>query len=69
MLLTHIFDAQFEFLALAERSDNRDAIEALVDRFLQPTSLPTIQLAQGSRGGEVIEPQNKGLDVPRFYLI
>ncbi|KAI1167629.1 hypothetical protein F5B18DRAFT_600741 [Nemania serpens] len=46
-LLTHIFDARVEFLALAERSFDRDAIEALVDRFLEPTSLPMIQLPTG----------------------
>ncbi|KAI0913960.1 hypothetical protein F4823DRAFT_621928 [Ustulina deusta] len=39
-LLAHIFEAQNEFMALAERSADRDAIEALVDRFLQPTTLP-----------------------------
>ncbi|KAI0446224.1 hypothetical protein F4803DRAFT_568796 [Xylaria telfairii] len=48
-IIAHIFDAQNEFLALAETSGDRDAIEALVDRFLQPTSLPMIQLAQGAR--------------------
>ncbi|KAJ8123537.1 hypothetical protein ONZ43_g543 [Nemania bipapillata] len=43
-LLTHIFDAQVEFLRLAEKNADRDGIETLVDRFLQPTSLPMIQL-------------------------
>ncbi|KAI1116358.1 hypothetical protein F5Y14DRAFT_407858 [Nemania sp. NC0429] len=47
VLFTHIFDAQAELLALAERSVDRDAIEALVDRFLMPTSLPMIQLPTG----------------------
>ncbi|KAF2967651.1 hypothetical protein GQX73_g5932 [Xylaria multiplex] len=45
-ILGHIFDAQAEFLALAERSGDRDAIEALVDRFLQPGSLPNIEVTQ-----------------------
>jgi chromosome segregation ATPase len=48
-LLGHIFDAQAEFLALAATSANREAIEVLIDRFLQPTSLPAIQLAQGGQ--------------------
>ncbi|KAI0543909.1 hypothetical protein F4679DRAFT_566971 [Xylaria curta] len=48
-IISHIFDAQAEFLALAEKSGDRDAIEALVDRFLHPTALPRIQVAQGAR--------------------
>ncbi|KAI0875643.1 hypothetical protein GGS24DRAFT_281745 [Hypoxylon argillaceum] len=43
-LLTHIFEAQFAFLSLADKSADRDAIEALVEQFLEPTSLPMIQL-------------------------
>ncbi|KAI1428594.1 hypothetical protein F5Y12DRAFT_730731 [Xylaria sp. FL1777] len=46
-ILAHIFDAHTEFLAFAETSADRVAIEALVDRFLQPTTLPMIQPAQG----------------------
>ncbi|RWA09583.1 hypothetical protein EKO27_g5521 [Xylaria grammica] len=41
-ILSHIFDARNEFLALAEMSGDRYAIEALVDQFLQATSLPRI---------------------------
>ncbi|KAI0421348.1 hypothetical protein F5X98DRAFT_390514 [Xylaria grammica] len=41
-ILGHIFNARIEFLDLAERSGDRDAIEALVDQFLQATSLPRI---------------------------
>ncbi|KAI0540484.1 hypothetical protein GGR58DRAFT_460637 [Xylaria digitata] len=48
-ILGHIFNAQVEFLALAERSGDRNAIEALVEQFLQPTSLPNIQIADDSR--------------------
>ncbi|KAI0471307.1 hypothetical protein F4859DRAFT_522538 [Xylaria cf. heliscus] len=48
-IISHIFNAQAEFLALAETSGDRDAIEGLVERFLQPTSLPMIQLAQNAR--------------------
>ncbi|KAI1750806.1 hypothetical protein F4782DRAFT_508010 [Xylaria castorea] len=48
-IIAHVFNAQAEFLALAETSGDRDAIEALVDRFLQPTALPMIQLAQVAR--------------------
>ncbi|TRX95848.1 hypothetical protein FHL15_003402 [Xylaria flabelliformis] len=48
-IISHIFDAQAEFLALAETSGDRDAIEALVDRFLRPTSLPMIQVARVAR--------------------
>ncbi|GAP89513.1 hypothetical protein SAMD00023353_3800290 [Rosellinia necatrix] len=38
-LLNHIHDAQAAFMALAEGSADREAIEALVDRFLRPESL------------------------------
>ncbi|KAI8954208.1 hypothetical protein F4801DRAFT_533489 [Xylaria longipes] len=48
-ILAHVLNARAEFLALADTSASRDAIENLVDRFLQPTSLPMIQLAQGGR--------------------
>ncbi|KAI0453452.1 hypothetical protein F5B21DRAFT_479360 [Xylaria acuta] len=48
-IIAHIFNAQIEFRALAETSGDRIAIEALVERFLQPTSLPMIQLAQDAR--------------------
>ncbi|TGJ81667.1 hypothetical protein E0Z10_g7104 [Xylaria hypoxylon] len=48
-MLGHIFEAQAEFLALAERSGDRVAIEGLVDRFLLPISLPGIRLAQDPR--------------------
>ncbi|KAI1301983.1 hypothetical protein F5Y03DRAFT_407947 [Xylaria venustula] len=48
-ILAHIFEAQTEFLALADLSVNRAAIEALVDRYLQPTSLPMAQSAQSGR--------------------
>ncbi|KAI1822096.1 hypothetical protein F4861DRAFT_415793 [Xylaria intraflava] len=47
VLFRHIVNARAGFLALAERSGDGDAIKALVDRFLQPTSLPTTQLAEG----------------------
>ncbi|KAJ8126878.1 hypothetical protein O1611_g6759 [Lasiodiplodia mahajangana] len=43
-ILTHLFQAQAEFMNLAAGAENREAIEALVDRFLQPASLPMIQL-------------------------
>ncbi|KAI1353519.1 hypothetical protein F5Y01DRAFT_312714 [Xylaria sp. FL0043] len=42
-ILSHIFDAQAKFLALADRSADKAAIEALVDQFLQPTALPGIR--------------------------
>ncbi|KAI0813322.1 hypothetical protein GGR55DRAFT_703263 [Xylaria sp. FL0064] len=41
-VISHIFDAQAKFLALADRSADKAAIEALVDQFLQPTTLPVI---------------------------
>lgn len=50
-IIAHIFQAQREFLELADRSVDRDAIEALVDRFLQPLSLPRVQLAQNDPTG------------------
>ncbi|KAI1203328.1 hypothetical protein F5X97DRAFT_128991 [Nemania serpens] len=46
-LLDHVFNARTEFLALAERSFDRGAIEALVDRFLEPTSLPRVKSPTG----------------------
>jgi DNA repair exonuclease SbcCD ATPase subunit len=47
--IDHLFDAQVEFMALAVTSVESDAIIALVDRFLQPASLPLVRLAQGRR--------------------
>ncbi|KAK5632075.1 hypothetical protein RRF57_007789 [Xylaria bambusicola] len=50
-ILAHIFTAQNEFLALADTSADKDAIEALVNRFLRPNTLPLIQPAQSDRTG------------------
>ncbi|KAI1284101.1 hypothetical protein F5Y07DRAFT_407586 [Xylaria sp. FL0933] len=46
-ILSHIFDAQAKFLALADRSADKAAIEALVDQFLHPTTLAGVRSGEG----------------------
>ncbi|KAI0521744.1 hypothetical protein F5B22DRAFT_499958 [Xylaria bambusicola] len=50
-ILAHLFTAQNEFLVLADNSADRAAIEALVDRFLRPNTLPRIQPVQSDPTG------------------
>ncbi|KAI1366207.1 hypothetical protein F5Y08DRAFT_351968 [Xylaria arbuscula] len=50
-IINHIYQAQSEFLQLADRSADKDAIKALVNRFLQPYSLPRAELARNDPTG------------------
>ncbi|KAI0110859.1 hypothetical protein GGR51DRAFT_510240 [Nemania sp. FL0031] len=48
-ILSHMLEAQTAFLNLAARSSTRVAIEDIVDRFLQPESLPMVELPPNHR--------------------